>query len=99
VCRELEQARKLALKRGQTTAAISATLAKAKIAGLLADKPEDMPQRPVTFDGNYNEAALRISLLLRLSEKQKSEGGGAIVERPSRPYHQQDEERRARNAR
>jgi len=74
-CRELEQARKLALTKGRPAAAVAATIAKAKIAGLLADKPEDTPPRPVTFDGNYHEAARRISFLLRLSEKKQTEGG------------------------
>jgi hypothetical protein len=82
--RELEQARRLALKRGQPAAAVSAAIAKAKIAGLLAEKPESPPEpckpespveRPVTFDGNYNEAARRVALLLRLGEYEPSEGG------------------------
>jgi len=65
-----------ALRENETiTDVIYATLAKAKIPGLLADKPESTRQRPVSFDGNYNEAVRRISLRLRLSENQQSEGG------------------------
>src|SRR5215831_1707389 len=64
---EFEKARKLALKKGQASAAVSATLAKAKLAGLLNKKPENTTRRAVGFDGNYNEAARRILLLLRLA--------------------------------
>jgi len=71
---EFEKARKLALKKGQASAAVSATLAKAKLAGLLNKKPENTTRRAVGFDGNYNEAARRILLLLRLAENETSDG-------------------------
>jgi len=70
--REFEEARLLALKKGQAAAAVSATMAKAKLAGLLAEKPENTPQRPAGFDGNYTEAARRIAFLLRLAEDETS---------------------------
>jgi len=71
--RELEKARKLAIKKGQAAAAVSATIAKAKLAGLLTDKPESKPVRTIGFDGNYTEAARRVALLLRLAAKEKSD--------------------------
>jgi hypothetical protein len=70
---ELEDARQLALKKGQASAAVSATMAKAKLAGLLSDKPESTPKRATGFDGNYNEAVRRISLLLRLAANETSD--------------------------
>ena len=69
---ELEDARKLAIKKGQASAAVSATIAKARLAGLLTDKPESKPMRTIGFDGNYTEAARRVALLLRLADKEKS---------------------------
>jgi hypothetical protein len=71
---EFEEARRLALKKGQASAAVTATMAKAKLAGLLAEKPEGKAVSPPTFDGNYAEAARRITLLLRLAANQTSEG-------------------------
>jgi len=71
---EFEQARQLALKKGQASAAVSATMAKAKLAGLLTGKPENKPARVTGFDGNYTEAARRISLLLRLAANETSDG-------------------------
>ena len=71
---EFEEARLLALKKGQAAAAVSATMAKAKLAGLLAEKPEAKPERPVRFDGNYTEAARRVALLLRLAAEETSNG-------------------------
>jgi hypothetical protein len=68
--RELEQARSLALKRGQASAAVTATLAKARLAGLLNERGESNAESPAKFDGNYAEAARRISLLLRLANHQ-----------------------------
>ena len=74
--RELEEARQIAVAKQQAAAAISATLAKAKFAGLLDEKPESSresaPARPV-FDGNYREAARRIGLLLRLAEDETTD--------------------------
>jgi hypothetical protein len=68
--RELEQARSLAIKRGQASAAVTATLAKARLAGLLNERGESNAESPAKFDGNYAEAARRISLLLRLANHQ-----------------------------
>jgi len=74
--RELEEARQIALAKQQAAAAISATLAKAKFAGLFDEKPESAPEsapaRPV-FDGNYREAARRIGLLLCLAEDETTD--------------------------
>jgi len=72
--RELEDARLLAMSGKHPAAAISAIMSKAKMAGLLSDKPEGAPERRRGFDGNYAEAARRVSLLLRLAENEKSEG-------------------------
>jgi hypothetical protein len=71
---EFEEARLLALKKGQAAAAVSATMAKAKLAGLLAEKPESKFERPASFDGNYTEAARRIAFLLRLAEDETADG-------------------------
>ena len=71
---EFEKARLLALKKGQAAAAVSATMAKAKLAGLLAEKPESKLERPAAFDGNYTEAARRIAFLLRLAEDETADG-------------------------
>ena len=68
--REFELARSLAIKRGQASAAVTATLAKARLAGLLNEKGESNAESPAKFDGNYAEAARRISLLLRLANHQ-----------------------------
>ena len=72
--RELEEARKVAIIKGQAAAAISAIMAKAKLAGLLGEQPQNAPQQPTVFDGNYKEAARRIAFLLRLAEDETSEG-------------------------
>jgi hypothetical protein len=71
---EFEEARLLALKKGQAAAAVSATMAKAKLAGLLAEKPESKFERPAGFDGSYTEAARRIAFLLRLAEDETADG-------------------------
>ena len=71
---EFEEARLLALKKGQASAAVTATLAKARLAGLLIKRPEIKPERVTGFDGNYTEAARRISLLLRLAANETSDG-------------------------
>jgi len=72
--RELEQARSLALRRGQASAAVTATLAEARLAGLLNERSESNAEPPAKFDGNYAEAARRISLLLRLANHQIARG-------------------------
>jgi hypothetical protein len=71
---EFEEARRLALDKGQASAAVTATMAKAKLAGLFSEKPEGKATPPPKFDGNYAEAARRITLLLRLAANQTSEG-------------------------
>jgi hypothetical protein len=80
--RELELARSLAITRGQASAAVTATLAKARLAGLLNERGESNAESPAKFDGNYAEAARRISLLLRLANHQMTRGKS--VERLSR---------------
>ena len=74
VIRELDKARRLALKRGQAHAAVTATMAKAKLAGLLKERPEGNPECAEKFDGNYIEAARRVALLLRLADDQMAIG-------------------------
>src|SRR5262249_21141578 len=77
VIREFEDARQLALDKGQAAAAVAATMAKARLAGLLKDKPERHPVPPAKFDGNYTEAARRIAFLLRLASKEtQTDGSG-----------------------
>jgi hypothetical protein len=71
---EIEEARQLALTKGQASAAVSATMAKAKLAGLLTEKPENERKRATGFDGNYTEAARRVALLLRLAANETSNG-------------------------
>jgi len=69
--RELEEARKVAIAKGQAAAAISAIMATAKLAGLLGEKPDGVPPQPTAFDGNYTEAARRIAFLLRLAKEEQ----------------------------
>jgi hypothetical protein len=71
---EFDEARLLALRRGQASAAVNATLAKARLAGLLNEKGESIADPPAKFDGNYAEAARRISLVLRLANEQTASG-------------------------
>jgi hypothetical protein len=71
---EIEEARQLALKKEQASAAVSATMAKAKVAGLLVETPQNEPKRATGFDGNYTEAARRVALLLRLAANETSGG-------------------------
>jgi hypothetical protein len=72
--REFEQARLLALNKGQASAAVTATMAKARLAGLFTARPESKPESHWKFDGNYNEAVRRIALLLRLAADETSSG-------------------------
>jgi hypothetical protein len=72
--REFEEARLLAIKKGQASAAVTATMAKARLAGLLAGTPEGKPAPAAKFDGNYTDAARRIAFLLRLSANETSDG-------------------------
>jgi hypothetical protein len=73
IVKELEDVRRLAVLQGQSAAAVSAIMNKAKIAGLLTEKL-DAPPRTPGFDGNYAEAARRILLLLHLAEHDKTDG-------------------------
>jgi hypothetical protein len=72
--REFEEARLLALDKGQASAAVTATMAKARLAGLLKERPESNPEPEAKFDGNYTEAARRIALLLRLAADETASG-------------------------
>jgi hypothetical protein len=71
---ELDEARMMALDRGQASAAVNATLAKARLAGLVNERGESIADPPAKFDGNYAEAARRISLVLRLASEQTASG-------------------------
>jgi hypothetical protein len=72
---ELEEAWKVAIRQGQSAAAVSAIMNKAKMAGLLTDRLDNSPARASSFDGNYTEAVRRIALLLHLAEEEQSDGG------------------------
>jgi hypothetical protein len=72
---ELEEARKVALARGQAAAAVSATLAKAKMAGLLNEGAQGTLMRPTSPELSLNEAARRIAFLLRLAEDEPESDG------------------------
>jgi hypothetical protein len=65
---ELEEARKIALARGQAAAAVSATMAKAKMAGLLNEGAQDTTVRTDTATLSLSDAARRIAFLLRLAQ-------------------------------
>ena len=66
VIRELEEARRLAMTKKQPAPAVSAALAKAKIAGLVIDKGESRAEAKPAFEGSDTEAARRVALLLRI---------------------------------
>jgi hypothetical protein len=70
--RELEQARVIALTKGQAAAAISATLAKAKIAGVAEGAISHEAARAAAFKGSLTDAARRVAFLLRLAENETS---------------------------
>jgi len=74
VIREFEEARLLALRKGQASAAVTASMAKAKLSGLLKERPERSTELAEKFDGNYTEAARRIALLLRLAADETASG-------------------------
>jgi hypothetical protein len=65
--RELEEARRLAIAKKQPAPAIAATMAKAKLTGLLIEKKEDEAQAAPAFAGSDIEAARRIAFLLGLA--------------------------------
>jgi hypothetical protein len=78
----LDEARRRALARDRPAAAVSATIAIARLLRLLPDTPGRPPSSPskagpapqFKFDGNYHNAARRIALLLQLGKKER-EGG------------------------
>lgn len=65
---ELEEARKVALARGQAAAAVSATMAKAKLAGLLNEEAQAATPTAATAKMSLSEAARRIAYLLHLTK-------------------------------
>ena len=94
--RELEEARKFAVKKGRAAAAVNATVAIGRLLRLLPDKPGRPPSPhkpgrsptpPAKFDGNYNDAARRILFLLGLAAKESAEeadkANGQKRDRPS----------------
>jgi hypothetical protein len=93
--RGLNDARQLAIKRGRAAAAVNATVEMGRLMRLLPDKPGRPPSLhkpgrspapPAKFDGNYNEAARRIALLLRLAAKERAEeADGANGQKRDRP--------------
>jgi hypothetical protein len=86
--RMLFEDRSRARKENRPAAAVTASVAMARLLGFLPDKPgrtrANLPRRlgrdpappPAKFDGNYNEAARRVALLLRLGAKEKPEETG-----------------------
>jgi hypothetical protein len=94
--RGLNEARKLAIGKGRAAAAVNATVEIGRLLRLLPDKPGRPPSLhkpgrspapPAKFDGNYNDAARRIALLLRLAAKERAEeadrANGQKRDRPS----------------
>jgi hypothetical protein len=77
----LEAARLEAMKRGHTASAVTAILAMANFVGLLKDKPSHGTAPQAKFDGNYHEAARRISLLLRLGKEKPAKATKKITKR------------------
>ncbi len=81
--RDLEEDRQLARSQNRGGAAVNASVTIARLMHMLPHKfgrppssprkPGDSPAPPAKFDGNYNEAARRIALLLRLGAKEKAE--------------------------
>jgi phage terminase small subunit len=67
IIRELEDARQLAMEKMQPAPAVSATLGKAKIAGLILDKAENRSESSLTFEGTDTDAARRIAFVLCLA--------------------------------
>jgi len=54
--RELEEARQLALEKGQAAAAVTATMGKGKLAGVFSGKPEDDAPPPSRIDVTIRRA-------------------------------------------
>jgi hypothetical protein len=88
----LNEARKLAISKTRAAAAVNATVEMGRLMRLLPDKPGRPPSLhkpgrspapPAKFDGNYNEAARRIALVLRLAAKERAEeADGANGQKP-----------------
>src|SRR5262249_4226905 len=51
IINEFEAARLLALKKGQAAAAVAATMAKARLGGLLKERPDSNQEPAAKFDG------------------------------------------------
>jgi phage terminase small subunit len=64
---ELEEARRLAIEIKQPAAAISATIGKARISGLIGEKDEGKPGAGASSELSNTEAARRIAFILRLA--------------------------------
>jgi hypothetical protein len=81
----LDRARRYALTHNRAAAAVSATIAIARLLRFLPDTPGRPPSVPpkagpapqFKFDGNYHNAARRIALLLQLGKKERDSGGQA----------------------
>jgi hypothetical protein len=80
--RDLDEALKMAVKRGRPTAAVAAAVAIARLLHALPDKPGRppapgkpgrSPAPPAKFDGNYHDAARRIAFLLGIGKEKKAE--------------------------
>jgi hypothetical protein len=83
--REFEHARVLAYKKGQAHAMVTATMAKARLAGVFHDKADPVPATPAKFDGNYAEAARRVAFLMRLAAHENSPGENAAPDAQGDP--------------
>jgi hypothetical protein len=91
----LNDVRLLAIDKRRAAAAVNATVEIGRLMRLLPDKPGRPPSLhkpgrspapPAKFDGNYNEAARRIALLLRLAAKERAqEADGANGQKHDRP--------------
>jgi hypothetical protein len=83
--RKLYEDRERAINEKRAAAAVNATVAMGRLLKMLPDKPgrtrANLPRRlgrdpappPAKFDGNYNEAARRVALLLGLGAKKTAE--------------------------
>lgn len=86
--RQLDETLKMAIDKERPATAVAAAVAIGRLLQALPDKPgrtrANLPRRlgrdaapqPAKFDGNYNDAARRVALLLRLGAKEKPEDAG-----------------------
>ena len=81
---ELEQARTLALQCEQTASAVSATVAKAKLVGLMIDRKEQ--GKPGDFD-SWTEAELRAYVLGNAAATGIADHGDDSEQQPIEPTH------------